>query len=352
MKIGFFNDSYFPRKDGLSYTLKSWKKHLEDRGHEVHIYYPRSPYEPEENEHPQRSIKDPFFHGHYWPLPDFSRIEEDLDVVHCNSPWLISYKGLRYSRKNDIPSIFTYHSPLQDYFYGLFKIDLIVDAIMPILNWIDRNWMKKYDVITCSADAIRHESVDYQKLPVGVDEEFFQPHDDTFLDDMDLERPLIGYSGRISEEKNLEEVMRLAENFDGSIVISGNGRNRSKLEKMAPENVKFFDFHPRERLPEFYSGIDVFVTASSSDTFSLTTMEANLCGTPVLAPDVPPFDETIKQRNGRRYELGDINDMKTKLENILESEFETREEAMKYSVKETVKKLEKIYENANADRQP
>ena len=92
MKIGLFTDSYFPRKDGTSYTIETWKEKMEERGHEVHLYYPKSSYEPGENEHPLRSVKNPFYHGHYWPLPDLSSVEEDLDVVHCHSPWLISYK--------------------------------------------------------------------------------------------------------------------------------------------------------------------------------------------------------------------------------------------------------------------
>ena len=46
MRIGFFSDSYFPEIDGVTYTLKSWKKELEGRGHEVYIIYPNGDYEP------------------------------------------------------------------------------------------------------------------------------------------------------------------------------------------------------------------------------------------------------------------------------------------------------------------
>jgi len=40
MKIGFFTESYFPKFDGVTYTLKAWKERLEERGHEVYIIFP------------------------------------------------------------------------------------------------------------------------------------------------------------------------------------------------------------------------------------------------------------------------------------------------------------------------
>ena len=34
MKIGFFIDTYLPRKDGATYTVRTWKSKMEERGHE------------------------------------------------------------------------------------------------------------------------------------------------------------------------------------------------------------------------------------------------------------------------------------------------------------------------------
>lgn len=341
MRIGFFTDSYFPRKDGTSYTIRTWKRRLEERGHEVHIYYPDSSYEPAENEHPQNAVYNPFYHGHFWPLPDFSDLRDDLDVVHCHGPWLISYKGVRYSREHGVPALYTYHTPIQEYVVGLLG-ETLAGFLMPVLDRIDSWWLSNFEKVTCSTDAVRPD-VEVEKLPVGVDDEFFQPVKDSFLEDMDLERPVIGYCGRLSEEKNIEELLELADRIQGTVLIVGEGRHRSNLEKTAGSNVRFMDFLERDSLPEFYSSIDVFATASTADTFSLTTIEANMCGTPVLAPDTKPFDETIKDRNGKRYQSGNLDSMEEKLQEILSQDFDPRKEVLQYSVSRTVERLEDLY---------
>lgn len=45
---------------------------------------------------------------------------------------------------------------------------------------------------------------------------------------------------------------------------------------------------------------------SQYDTLGLSTLESNACGTPVVAADVAPFDETSGPENGARFELDDI----------------------------------------------
>jgi len=89
--------------------------------------------------------------------------------------------------------------------------------------------------------------------------------------------------------------MKLTEVF----LIVGEGPQKEQLVEDAPENVKFMEFLDREKLPEFYSGIDLFITASTGDTLGLSPLEANACGTPVVAPNVYPFNNTMKSQNGK-----------------------------------------------------
>jgi glycosyltransferase involved in cell wall biosynthesis len=188
-----------------------------------------------------------------------------------------------------------------------------------------------------------NRDVEAKKLTVGINMEFFEPQEDSFLDEMDLERPVVGYSGRISNEKNVDQICRLAEEFEGSVVIVGEGPDRPRIKRAAGENVRMMDFLDREKLPEFYTGIDVFVTASTGDTLGLSTLEANACGTPVAAADVEPFNQTIESENGERFELEDTEDMVRAVEKTLENDYQTRKAAEKHCVKETIDMLEEIY---------
>lgn len=340
MKIGFFADSYFPRRDGQVYTVRTWKQKLEDRGHEVYVIYPGSDYSPEEGEIPLRSVKNPWY-KHYIGLPTTTGSLPELDIVHCHSPGPVGLLGKYYAWKKDIPDVYTFHTPLEEYMPQVFKLDAITDAVRKAYEHLDTRLLRSFDRVTANTDEIPRD-IEFSKLPVGIDMEFFRETENSFLDEMDIERPVAGYSGRLSEEKKIGKLIEFFENNDGTLIIVGEGRDERRLKAKASENVIFRDFLDREKLPEFYSGLDVFVTASESDTLSLTTLEASACGTPILAPEVHPFTETIKG-NGELFTPDDAEDFNSKLEKILDKDYSTRAEVRCYSMTESIDRLLELY---------
>jgi glycosyltransferase involved in cell wall biosynthesis len=338
MKIGFFTDSYFPEIDGVTYTIKSWRERLEDRGHEVYVIYPDGDYEPGEREIPVKSVPNPFYSG--YRVPTWIRTSKlpELDVVHCHSPATLGILGKYYSWRKGVPSVYTHHTPLEDYFVQAVKSETLADLLGKIYLPMENFFLKRFDTVTASTEKLDRK-VDHVQLPVGLDLEFFRPTNEKMFDET-----VIGYSGRLSNEKNIGEILRLAERMeDTKFVIVGEGPQRERLEGKAPENVEFRDFLPREKLPEFYTSIDVFVTASTGDTLGLSTLEANACGTPVAAVDHFPFDETIKPENGERFTLGDPDEMERAVQKCIESERETREAVRKYSLTRSIDRIEELY---------
>lgn len=342
MRIGFFSDSYFPEIDGVTYTLKTWKEELEERGHEVYIVYPDGDYNPSENEIPVHSVSNPFYSGYNIPLPTLKDFP-DLDIVHCHSPGTVGIQGLIYAKRNDIPSVYTHHTPLEEYFEQHLpskKIAALLGKMyVPMESW----YLRRFDKVTANTEDINRK-VETNSLPVGIDTDFFQPTEERF----GFQEPTIGYSGRMSNEKNVNEICRLAEeNPEWNFVLVGEGPKRETLADNSPENIEFKDFLERPQLPKFYSSLDVFVTASTGDTLGLSTLEANACGTPVVSPDIHPFDRTIEEGNGLRYKKGDLDDFTEKVENALNSEWETRNEVKEYSLDRSMKKLLEIYSSVD-----
>ncbi len=341
LKIGFFTESYFPEIDGVTYTLKNWKEKLEDRGYEVTIVYPGNPeYEPEENEIPVRSIPNPFYSGYRIPLPQRMKDLPDFDLIHCHGPATVGRMGKFYAKRNDIPVVYTHHTPLEDYFeqsVGRMAANVLKRIYLPVENY----FLKGFDTVTASTDIDRE--VKAERLPVGLDTEFFYPRQGDMFDD--LEEPVIGYSGRLSIEKNVEKIIELTEDFEGTLVVVGEGPQKQQLEELGNDNTVFKDFLPREQLPKFYSSIQAYVTASTGDTLGLAPLEANACGTPVLAPDVHPFEETIGDQNGRRYEFDNQQEFKSKLESCLTSNLHTRDAVKEYSLDKAVSRLLEIYKD-------
>jgi glycosyltransferase involved in cell wall biosynthesis len=339
MRIGFFTDSYFPGVDGVTYTIDLWRERLESAGHEVYVVYPDGEYEPEERELPVRSVPNPFYNGYRIPLYRRLSTMPELDVVHCHGPAPVGLLGRYYGWKRDLPTIYTHHTPIEEYFEQSVKSRRLANALRSAYVPAENAFLSTFDVVTASTERIDRD-VEHIQLPVGVDTEFFQPTDE----DRFSEHPVIGYTGRLSMEKQVAEIVNVARELpEYDFFIVGEGPRRDWLDRHSPENVTIRDFLPREQLPELYSSLDVFVTASTGDTLGLSTLEANACGTPVAAADVPPFTKTIDEANGERFEHGDTDAMVAAIESCLRIERGTRAAVMEYSVSKTLEQLEALY---------
>ncbi|WP_280537040.1 glycosyltransferase [Halopenitus sp. POP-27] len=340
MRIGFFTDSYFPGIDGVTYTIQAWRERLEDRGHEVYVVYPASSHEPDDHELPVRSLPNPFYEQ--YRLPTYRRLSTlpELDVVHCHGPASTGIMGRRYAKQTGVQSVYTHHTPVEDYLERGLKFESIAAAASRLYVAYENRFLRSFDCVTASTSRIRRD-VEPRRLPVGIEMDTFRPQSDRLFS---YPEPVIGYSGRLTAKKNVDEILRLAaQTPEYRFVLVGEGPERDALERTAPENVTFKDFLPREDLPTFYSSIDVFLTASTCDTLGLSTLEANACGTPVAAADVPPFDETIGKANGARFAYGDLEEMKRAVEDCLRHDRDTRSAVERFSVTETIDELERIY---------
>lgn len=344
MRIGFFTDSYFPEIDGVTYTIDLWRERLEAAGHEVYVVYPDGAYEPDDREIPVRSLPNPFYGGYRIPLFKRPSALPELDLVHCHGPAPVGLLGRYYAHKHDLPSVYTHHTPLEEYFHQSVGSDGLARALGRLYVPWENALLRSFDVVTASTSRIDRE-VEHVELPVGIDMDFFRPASENWYPD----RTVIGYSGRLSMEKNVGEILRLADRLaDYEFVIVGEGPFRERLERRAPDNVEIRGFLPRERLPIFYSSIDAFLTASTADTLGLSTLEANACGTPVAAVDAPPFDRTIGPENGERFEEGSVDSMTEAVEACLGSERPTRAAVERYSIHHTLDLLETLYRNVAA----
>ncbi|MFC7071629.1 glycosyltransferase [Halovenus rubra] len=344
MKIGFFTDSYFPKIDGVTYTIKLWRAELEAQGHEVYIVYPDGDYDPDEREIPVTSLPNPFYRGYRIPLFRRPSTLPDLDVVHCHGPASVSLLGRYYAWRHDLPTVYTHHTPVEEYFDQGVKFESVADALAKVYLPIEESYLESFDAVTASTERIDRD-INHIPLPVGIDMDFFEPTQTRWYED----RTVIGYSGRLSKEKNVDEILEVARQLpEYDFVIVGEGPYAETLKRNPPANVTFRDFLPREELPIFYSSIDTFVTASTADTLGLSTLEANACGTPIAAADTPPFDETIGSENGERFEYGNIGAMVEAIDSCLDSTYETRAAVKRYDVDDTMSRLTTLYENPQA----
>lgn len=99
----------------------------------------------------------------------------------------------------------------------------------------------------------------------------------------------------------------------------GDGDDRPRLESITRElkltdRVEFTGFVSEEKKVEMLQQMWVKVTTSSKEGWGLTVLEANACGTPVLASNVPGLRDSIKDgQTGLLYPYGNIGELANKL---------------------------------------
>lgn len=330
MNIGFFTDTYFPQVNGVTYTIALWKEKLEEMGHNVFVYYPKSDYIPKKNEIPLKSIPFPFYKGYKIAFP-WTKSINYLDVIHLHSSLLtiitaiyVSSKILKLQKKEWIPWFYSFHTLISDYYLKpRIKIPIIKEILVKSCLSVEKKIMRNCGTIIVPTPSMKEEIERYGINPnkifvlsQGIDINFFKPINKVYNIS---KSKVIGYCGRIDYAKNLEDLINIADEFDGEIIIAGDGPAKRLYEKLVYKknlkNIKFIGFIKREDLPEFYSSLDLFIFPSAMESQGLVALEAMACGTPVIGANARGLKNTIIDgKTGYLYEPGNTLDLLQKIQ--------------------------------------
>jgi glycosyltransferase involved in cell wall biosynthesis len=111
---------------------------------------------------------------------------------------------------------------------------------------------------------------------------------------------IIGFAGRFAEEKGgdilieaipylLKRIPRAKVVFAGEVNLAYEDfykRKKSLIDRYK-NRIVFLGLVPPEKMPEFYAMCDVLALPSRAECFGLVQVEAMLCGTPVVAFNIP-----------------------------------------------------------------
>ena len=81
------------------------------------------------------------------------------------------------------------------------------------------------------------------------------------------------------------------------LVVIGNGEDEAKVKAKGTDNIIFLDFQPFNSVVEYMQKANAFIFMAEED-FGITIVEAQLCGTPVIAYGVGGASETVKDGVG------------------------------------------------------
>jgi len=167
---------------------------------------------------------------------------------------------------------------------------------------------------------------------------------------------VIGFVGRLSEVKGCEYLIKSLPYlcFPYKVLIAGDGPEREKLKRLArrlnvQDKIIFLGY--RKDIIFIYSLLNLLVMPSLSESFGLSVVEAQSMKTPVIVSNVPALNEIIQDKeNGLLFEAKNGKDLAKKIDKVYKNR-KLREKLVinslrsvkKYSLKEYLKKMNKIY---------
>jgi 1,2-diacylglycerol 3-alpha-glucosyltransferase len=313
MRVLFVSDVYFPRVNGVSTSIRTFRADLTTAGVETVLVAPAygEPTAREQNtiRIPSARIpRDPEDRRMRWrqlqhALDALSH--QQFDLVHIHTPFIAHYAGVRFARRAHIPVIATYHTFFEEYLHHYVPL-LPRPAGRLLARHFTRSQCSQLDALVVPSEPMRALLLEYgisqriQVIPTGIPADRFVPGDGARFRaryGIAPDRPLLLYVGRVAHEKNIEFLLHSfvvlrRSRPDALLAIAGEGPARAHLEHLAVQlgiapQMHFIGYLDRERgLADCYASADVFVFASRTETQGLVLLEALAQGRPVVSTAV------------------------------------------------------------------
>lgn len=296
MRIALFTETFLPKVDGIVTRLRHTVDHLQRLGDQVLVVAPDGGLQ----EHQGAKI----YGVSGFPLPLYPELKlavprpaivETLDrfrpdLVHIVNPAVLGLAGLFYSKLRQVPLIASYHTHLPEYLqhYGLGMLEGVLwELLKAAHNQAALNLCTSTAMVqTLSGKGIERTDL-WQR---GVDTETFQPTLASLemrsrLSQGQPDAPLLLYVGRLSAEKEIEQIKPVLQAIPGArLALVGDGPHRLALEKQfADTPTHFVGYLQGQELASAFASADVFVFPSRTETLGLVLLEAMAAGCPVVA---------------------------------------------------------------------
>lgn len=310
MRILKVSDVYFPRVNGVSTSIDTFRRDLQALGHEVFLTAPAyatgAIAESGIDRVRSRAVpKDPEDRIMNWRELNASLTRSGggaVDVIHIHTPFLAHYAGLRLARSRRIPVIATYHTLFEEYLHHY--VPLLPRRLgRKFARSFSRSQCNQLDAVVAPSRAMRDALQDYgvtqpiEVLPTGLPADRFRQGDGAAFRQrhgISADRPLLLFVGRAAHEKNIGFLIRMMSRLvdrhpNALLLIAGEGPAAASLQAMAAQTgvgecVRFMGYFNRDtELQDCYSAADLFVFASLTETQGLVLLEAMAQSVPVVA---------------------------------------------------------------------
>ncbi len=312
MRVLFISDVYFPRVNGVSTSIRTFRQDLSAQGVRTLLVAPHYagadataegapvlriaasgvPGDPEDRRMAWGALKD-----------GLARLPRgEFDLVHIHTPFIAHYAGVRFARANNIPCVATYHTFFEEYLHHYLPV-----VPRPLGRFIakafTRSQCAQVQALIAPSEPMRAVLDEYgvrtpiHVLPTGLAADRFHPGDGAAFRArarIAPDRKLMTYIGRVAHEKNIGFLVQVLKRVltqvpQALLVIAGEGPAREALRAQVTAlgleaSVHFAGYLARDtELLDCYAAADAFVFASRTETQGLVLLEAMAQGAAVVS---------------------------------------------------------------------
>jgi len=330
LRVAIITESFLPQVNGVTNSVLRVLETLASKGHDALVIAPDSAEAPTTyagfrvKRVPSLAVKGLLPVG--FPQRSMEPLIEGFnpDVIHLASPFFLGKYATRIAQRLSIPTLSIYQTDVAGFarHYGLSI------AHSQLTNWV-ANIHKQTDRTLApsswSCEQLQSSGVSNVSLwQRGVDSVKFNPTKRSaelrnLFTANDTSKIIVGYVGRLANEKRIEDLAPLHDRHDVQLVIVGDGPARQKLERALPR-ARFVGYQSGEDLAAHYASFDIFVHTGKHETFCQSIQESLASGVPVIAPNSGgPLDLVQHGRTGFLLDTSNASDLIAAFELLTDS---------------------------------
>lgn len=323
MRVALFTETYLPHVNGVVTHVKSLKDGLEQLGHEVLIVTAdasaRRHYVSDGVLHcPAHTSKRFYGYGVAMPLST-TRLKYVYqfrpDVIHIHNEFGIGLSGMMIAKVLRVALVYTLHTMYDEYIYYIAPQPLV-----PAATKFSHQYTKLFAKLAQEVTGPSKKCEEYFRkagvykpvnvIPNPVDLDMFDPgkipeeKKNAFREKFGYQHgETVGlFVGRLGREKSVDllldywkKTIRPEENI--RLLVIGDGPCREELEEQAvrlgiTDMVTFAGKVLHTDMPPYVGTCDFYITASTSDTDSISMLEG-------MAMGLPSCRSSIRSTRGR-----------------------------------------------------
>ena len=332
--------------------------------------------------HIDRSRFDPvllYFREESWLLSDLKQQGIECIKIPKNGPIdpLFLFLLIRFlqRRKFDVVHAFAFSAELWTAVALIFTKARFISSIRGRYEWYStkhwklKGWIsRRSDKIVSNSRAgleyaIEQCSLDRNKAVVinnGIAAAPKHVHSDVLAEQKQSHQFLVGFVGRLVDHKNIECLLRAAEELQKrelavGLILVGDGPLKGELQESVRQKglQGVYFLGERNDIHAIFGECDVAVLPSFREGFSNTLLEAMQAGTPMVASKVGGTPEIISDGiNGLLFESDNSEELAEKLQTLLKNPTLAREIGEKgkqvanarFSIPHMIEQIQALYE--------